>query len=94
MGEKASGSYAPQRLHNPLVRNRTSLLEEGKMTTPACTTCNGVPPASGIPCICGGVNTIYAEVRGLREAHFDLLMRCDRLTDAIKNALEEFEQTD
>ena len=36
-----------------------------------CTTCGGIPPVSGLVCICGGHNTIYAEVQGLREALFD-----------------------
>ena len=34
----------------------------------ACSTCGGSPPESGLPCVCGGVNTRDAEVHGLRLA--------------------------
>lgn len=40
-----------------------------------CTTCGGVPPASGRTCVCDGRNTIYAEIDGLREVIFQLNTR-------------------
>src|SRR3972149_1248939 len=33
---------------------------------PPCGTCGGVPHVSGLPCVCDGANTVYAEVQGLR----------------------------
>lgn len=32
-----------------------------------CGTCGGQPHASGLPCICGGSNTVYGETLGLRQ---------------------------
>src|SRR3972149_11219603 len=34
---------------------------------PPCGTCGGVPHVSGLPCVCDGANTVYAEVQGLRQ---------------------------
>lgn len=31
-----------------------------------CTTCGGIPPVSGLPCVCSGQNTMLAEINGLR----------------------------
>lgn len=42
--------------------------EDGRPAPEPCTTCGGEPHPSGVPCVCGGVNTIHAEVQGLREA--------------------------
>jgi hypothetical protein len=48
---------------------RQQLADASKV--PMCGTCGGVPPSSGLPCVCGGRNTIYAEIAGLRADAFE-----------------------
>lgn len=44
-----------------------------------CGVCGGEgEPVSGVPCICGGVGTLYAEAQGLREALYDTKKRARR----------------
>jgi hypothetical protein len=43
----------------------TSELEQVRSLA-KCWTCGGVPPASGLPCVCGGTNSHTEEVDGLR----------------------------
>lgn len=44
-----------------------------------CTTCGGVAPASGRPCICKNTNRIHVEIQGLREALLDAQREIERL---------------
>lgn len=50
---------------------------------PPCGTCGGVPPCSGLPCVCGGANTIYAERDGLRQEVYDRDARLARAADYL-----------
>ena len=59
----------------------------------SCSTCGGVPPASGLPCVCGGTNSREAEVNGLRAQIYDLekterefALLCLRYGDACAQA--------
>lgn len=68
-----------------------SLSQQRFDSIPPCGTCGGVPPSSGLPCVCGGRNTVYAEVQGLRESYFDLQRSTVQLEAdlaAMRGALE------
>src|SRR3972149_1740864 len=61
------GSY-PQmgiRVRNPRPRADDAMTLANRV--PPCGTCGGVPHVSGLPCVCDGANTVYAEVQGLRQ---------------------------
>lgn len=49
-----------------------------------CLTCGGTPPASGLPCICGGIGTRDAETDGLRRYVFDLESAISSARPALK----------
>ena len=49
-----------------------------------CLTCGGTPPASGLPCICGGVGTRDAETDGLRRYAFELESVIGTVRPALK----------
>jgi hypothetical protein len=55
----------------PALLDRLERAEAGL----ACTTCGGSPPASGRPCVCGGANTAYAEIDGLRRECMERAVR-------------------
>lgn len=50
----------------------------------SCLTCGGIPPVSGLPCICGGIGTALAETDGLRRYAFDLEAAIGRVRPALK----------
>lgn len=56
------------------------------MTT--CNTCAGVPPASGLVCICGGTGRIEDEIQGLRKHAFDLERKLDTSRRSARLAWE------
>lgn len=59
----------------------TDLVAEARREVPPCGTCGGVAPESGLPCVCGGRNTIYAEVAGLRDDVFESNAREEKLAN-------------
>jgi len=56
-----------------------------------CTTCGGVPPASGRLCVCGGTNTIYAEVDGLRQECMNRAIRLGEYPNISAGEIAEAE---
>jgi hypothetical protein len=85
-----------------LERERLTLANEDLTAAvngkaPACGTCGGIPPLSGLPCVCGGKNTLYAEAQGLRDELFDLTARLaavegerDMAIAAFKEKVQDF----
>lgn len=44
-----------------------------------CGTCGGLPHASGLPCVCSGHNTSWAEANGLRKELFEVMKQVQAL---------------
>lgn len=57
-----------------------------------CTTCGGEPPASGVPCICGGTNDIRDEVQGLHETVTEMLATIARYDSIMQDDTQQIQE--
>lgn len=57
-----------------------------------CSTCGGSPPVSGLPCVCEGHNTPWAENEGLQAELFRSMQENDRLTAQLATAREDHQR--
>ncbi len=72
-------------LRRTLLPALIATLEE----VPPCGTCGGVPPASGLPCVCEGTNSVYMERQGLSDELFNAIRRAEAAEQALQRVQAE-----